>query len=235
MSDYKDKHEDWQPGHRNTQTSVEQRKVDTLTAFKQRLNAEAPTAVADPIEDPEHRFLRGSRFQQEKENPFKLPLHTREQLEGEARALRDAEVAVYAASSPVRTFSTGATRDTSEGKNDYEGFLSPLVIEAYGDYMQEHQRQSDGSIRPSDNWQKGMPFDVYMKSLLRHVIDFWKLHRGYSVKAELRGGVWVLPTKRTLLCSILFNAMGYLHELLKAEPTCNCESNSRCADCRRIA
>ena len=36
-------------------------------------------------------------------------------------------------------------------------------------------------------------------------------------KAEKRGGVWKVPTKKTVLCSILFNTMGYLHELLKAE------------------
>ena len=56
-----------------------------------------------------------------------------------------------------------------------------------------------------------------MKSLLRHVMDLWRLHRGYPVKAEKRGGKWKVPTIKTVLCSILFNTMGYLHELLKAE------------------
>lgn len=117
----------------------------------------------------------------------------------------------------LRTFSTGATRDTAQHKNDYEGFLSPIVLEAYGDYMNEHRTQPDGALRDSDNWQLGIPRDAYMKSLLRHVMDLWKLHRGWAVKPEIRGGVPQLPTKKSVLCSILFNTMGYLHELLKEE------------------
>ena len=117
----------------------------------------------------------------------------------------------------MRTFDTGATRDSDEGKNDYEGFLSPLVLEAFGDYMAEHQIQSDGSRRSSDNWQKGIPINAYMSSMLRHVFDLWRLHRGWPVKAEKRAGVMKFPTKKTLLCSILFNVQGYLHELLKEE------------------
>ena len=32
----------------------------------------------------------------------------------------------------IRKFKSGATRDTNEGKYDYEGFLHPVVIEAFG-------------------------------------------------------------------------------------------------------
>ena len=39
----------------------------------------------------------------------------------------------------MRTFDTGATRDTNTDKPDYEGFLSPLVIERYGQFMMKHQ------------------------------------------------------------------------------------------------
>lgn len=104
----------------------------------------------------------------------------------------------------IRTFETGATRDTDVGKNDYEGFLSPLVIERFGDYMTKHRRQSDGKLRDSDNWQKGIPRPQYIKSLFRHFIDLWKAHRGYDV----------IDVEETL-CAIVFNAMGYLHEWLK--------------------
>jgi hypothetical protein len=55
----------------------------------------------------------------------------------------------------IRISKTGATRDTSNGKNDYEGFNNPLVELAFGDYMTEHRIQSDGSLRDSDNWQQG--------------------------------------------------------------------------------
>ena len=73
----------------------------------------------------------------------------------------------------MRTFDTGATRDTNTDKPDYEGFLSPLVIERYGQFMMKHQKQSDGTIRASDNWQKGMPQDVYVKSGFRHFMEWW--------------------------------------------------------------
>lgn len=109
----------------------------------------------------------------------------------------------------MRHFDTGATRDNEEGKNDYEGFLSPLVLERFGDYMTEHRRQSDGGIRASDNWQKGIPKDAYIKSNWRHFLELWKIHRG-----------WVPYNRKTLedaLCAILFNTQGYLHETLKNE------------------
>lgn len=117
----------------------------------------------------------------------------------------------------VRTFDTGATRDTAEGKNDYEGFLSPLVLESYGDYMTEHRIQGDGSLRAADNWQKGIPIDAYRSSLIRHVFTAWRLWRGYSVKEEKIGGVLRQPTLIETLNGVLFNTMGLLHELLKQE------------------
>ena len=77
----------------------------------------------------------------------------------------------------ARYFSTGATRDTDQGKLDYEAFLSPIVLRRYGEYMHEHRMQSDGELRDGDNWQKGMPRDQYMKSGFRHFMDWWTFHR----------------------------------------------------------
>lgn len=108
----------------------------------------------------------------------------------------------------VRTFATGANRDVDTGKPDYEGFLSPLVIEAFGTYMNFNRRLRDGSLRDSDNWQRGMPQDVYMKSGWRHFFDWWREHRGIATKEGL---VWAL-------CGLLFNLQGYLHEKLKEDP-----------------
>lgn len=71
-------------------------------------------------------------------------------------------------SNKIRTFDTGATRDTDEGKLDFEGFLSPLALERFAEYMNKHRQQSDGSLRDSDNWQKGIPVKQYMKSMWRH-------------------------------------------------------------------
>jgi len=107
--------------------------------------------------------------------------------------------------SKIRTFKSGATRDTDESKADYEGFLSSLVIKRYGEYMTKHRLQPDGKLRDSDNWQKGIPKDTYMKSGWRHFLDWWLEHRGF----ESREGI------EDALCAILFNAGGYLHELLK--------------------
>ena len=114
----------------------------------------------------------------------------------------------------MRRFKSGATRDDDNTKLDFEGFLSPLVIEAYGDYMHQHRIQSDGSLRDSDNWQAGIPFTAYIKSLFRHFIDLWFLHRGYE-RYDKKDGHKI--TKKEALCAILFNAQGYLHEEIKGE------------------
>lgn len=108
----------------------------------------------------------------------------------------------------VRTFASGATRDLDASKLDYEGFLSPYVLQAYADYMHGKRPMADGSLRDSDNWQKGMPLDSYMKSGYRHFMDWWANHRGNSHVAQ--------EPLETALCALLFNVMGYLHETVKA-------------------
>jgi hypothetical protein len=105
----------------------------------------------------------------------------------------------------IRRFNSGATRDIDNDKIDYEGFLSPLVLQAFGEYMNKHRYQSNGAVRDSDNWQKGIPKDVYMKSALRHIHDLWMEHRKY----KSRDGI------DSALGGLLFNVMGYWFELLK--------------------
>ena len=107
-----------------------------------------------------------------------------------------------------RNFETGAYRDTDEGKYDYEGFLSPLVLERYAEYMNKHRLQSDGRMRDSDNWQAGIPKKEYMKSGWRHFFDWWKEHRGVQTQDSCEG-------VEDALCALIFNSMGYLHEVLK--------------------
>jgi len=108
----------------------------------------------------------------------------------------------------MREFETGATRDTDEGKLDYEGFLSPLVLYRYAEYMHKHRIQADGKLRDSDNWQKGIPIDAYMKSMWRHFFDVWALHRDKE---------WVATEKNQeeALCALMFNVAGMLHEVLR--------------------
>lgn len=105
----------------------------------------------------------------------------------------------------MRKFATGATRDTDVNKLDFEGFYNPLVMQRFAEYMNENRVQADGEMRESDNWQKGIPKDAYMKSGFRHFHDWWMNHRGY----ESREGI------EKALCGLIFNAQGYLLELLK--------------------
>lgn len=106
----------------------------------------------------------------------------------------------------MREFPTGANRDTDTGKLDFDGFLSPLVVEEFAKYMHLHRHLPDGSTRSSDNWQKGIPIDEYMKSLWRHFFHVWKAHRGYERDDD---------ALMAALMAVIFNASGYAHELLK--------------------
>lgn len=114
----------------------------------------------------------------------------------------------------VRTFATGATRNTDTTKLDFEGFLHPLVLRRFAEYMHTHRLQSDGRLRAADNWQRGIPADVYMKSLFRHFMDVWSLHRGVSVTSPETGEpVEVIEA----LMACLFNVQGLAFELLREE------------------
>lgn len=110
----------------------------------------------------------------------------------------------------VRSFDTGATRSSDDGRYDPEGFLSPIVIERFCEYMNHNRIQADGSTRASDNWQAGIPLDQYMKGAWRHFLHLWTRHRGYQVMDEKAA-----KDMEDDLCALLFNLSGYLHELLK--------------------
>ena len=106
----------------------------------------------------------------------------------------------------MRTFNTGATRDSNLNKPDYEGFLSPIVIQRFGQYMSKHRIQSDGTQRDSDNWQKGIPKQIYLESAWRHFLDWWLHDRGFGNQAK--------EPLEEALCALMFNVQGYLHEHL---------------------
>ena len=65
--------------------------------------------------------------------------------EREMPTKEDFEVTV--GGSTKRTFDTGASRDTEAGKLDFEGFLSPPVLERYAEYLNKHRVMADGSTR----------------------------------------------------------------------------------------
>lgn len=106
-----------------------------------------------------------------------------------------------------REFESGANRNSSEGKFDYEGFNSALVDHSFAKYMHHHRKLEDGTLRDSDNWQKGFGdnhFDVCMKSAWRHFVDMWKEHRNLSSRDGIDSAI----------CGLLFNVMAYYHKLL---------------------
>lgn len=107
----------------------------------------------------------------------------------------------------VRSFDTGATRDTATNKFEFDGFLSPRVLLLFANYMHKHRHQSDGTLRDSDNWQKGIPNDVCFSSLLRHVMDVWVVLQGDPHMAR--------EPIIDALCAIIFNAQAILLNLTK--------------------
>jgi hypothetical protein len=119
----------------------------------------------------------------------------------------------------LRTFDSGATRDTAANKIDPEGFLDPFVIATFSEYMNRHRIQSDGGLRDSDNWQKGFTRAAIIKSLWRHFLDVWLMHRGNPPQSQDHFEVWIKRGKeaalREALCGILFNAQAYLRESLR--------------------
>jgi len=104
----------------------------------------------------------------------------------------------------MRYFATGATRDTSQDKLDFDGFLSIEVLTEFAKYMHKHRKQSDGSLRASDNWRKGIPRECYRKSAWRHFLDWASLHRSGKDTIEAA-------------CALLFNIFGDTFEALKAQ------------------
>jgi hypothetical protein len=112
----------------------------------------------------------------------------------------------------MRSFEGGATRNTDEGKIDYEGFLSPFALKAYCEYLDKHRVQADGKLRDSDNWQSGFGPGVCMKSLLRHTWDAWMIHRGGVVFEDGK-----VVSKKDALCAAMFNIMSQLHDMEKPE------------------
>jgi hypothetical protein len=105
-----------------------------------------------------------------------------------------------------RTFASGATRDTANGKLELHRYFSPKCVRRFAEYMQQHQIDSNGNYRPGNNWQKGMPREVFVASMFRHFLEVWE-------RWDDIGGL-DNPTTEDALCAIIFNAQGLLLELL---------------------
>ncbi len=118
----------------------------------------------------------------------------------------------------LRTFVTGATRDTASNKIDPEAFFDPLVMAEFSDYMDRHRVQANGSLRDGDNWQQGFTRESVMKSLWRHFLDLWLIHRGHRPISKDHRAVYdrhgKVKAQREILCALYFNVAAYLREVL---------------------
>jgi Domain of unknown function (DUF1937) len=103
---------------------------------------------------------------------------------------------------PARVFATGAKRDVEVGKLDFDGSFSPYALEAVAEYMHRH---NSAAHRAEENWKMGMPLRSFMKSGWRHFHAWWSSH--YAAEPD-----------KDAICGLIFNAMGYLHELTKPPP-----------------
>ena len=110
----------------------------------------------------------------------------------------------------LRSFDGGAIRDTNIGKLEYYGFLSPLVLKRYSEYMNKHRTLPDGGLRGSDNWKSLFGKDhnkICFDSLLRHLMDVWLIMDGYSDEAR--------EPLEEALCAMSFNINALLLKILK--------------------
>jgi hypothetical protein len=110
-------------------------------------------------------------------------------------------------------FSTGATRNRKEDELAFEGFISPLVLLSFARYMHKHRFTADGTVRDPDNWQKGMPVESYMDSMIRHVVDLWLIHRGYLKLAR--------ESQLDAANGVLFNIQGIILNLMELQEAHN--------------
>lgn len=131
----------------------------------------------------------------------------------------------------IRKFESGATRSPLGNKLQLEGYLNPLVIKRFGEYMKKHQTDSAGNQREADNWQLGMGRDSHIDSKHRHDLDLWLHHRGYADRAD--------EPLEEALCAIMFNTMGYLLDVLKEKRDSSLSSTKQvfkvqCMVCHRM-
>lgn len=97
----------------------------------------------------------------------------------------------------MRTFKSGAIRDSEEEKEDYTETISWTAFKRYAKYMTACKKKYGAG-----NFKKGMPIDAYERSLLRHV-------QKYMENKYEQGNVEV---ESDHLSAIVFNVFGIMHE-----------------------
>lgn len=99
-------------------------------------------------------------------------------------------------------FSSGAIRDSQEGKNDFIETISYLGFDRYAGYMTSKKKKYG-----SGNFKKGIDITSYEKSLIRHWVKY--------MKNKYEGGKD--EPLEDHISAIIFNAFGILHEEERAK------------------
>ena len=146
-------------------------------------------------------------FREEVEPKVLTAAQVMERIEGDFEQLRQESVETQEErnnrlwnedTANIRQFDSGATRSPLADKLQYSGFLSPIVLKRYAEYMHKHRKQENGELRYADNWQKGIPNTSALDSLLRHTMDVWLHQRGFEKE--------MTESLLESLCAIVFNA-----------------------------
>lgn len=106
-----------------------------------------------------------------------------------------------------RVFETGATRSPLGNKLEYDGYLNPLVLKRFAEYMKKHQTQADGQQRAADNWQLNIDMKSLHDSKKRHDIDVWLHIKGYPEEAT--------EDMEESLCAAIFGNMAMLKQVME--------------------
>jgi hypothetical protein len=98
----------------------------------------------------------------------------------------------------MRTFETGAVRDSDTNKEDYIETISWTAFKRYAKYM-----TSKKSRYGQGNFKKGIPIESYEQSLVRHLQKY--LANKYEDGTEEKDD--------DHLSAMVFNLFGIMHEL----------------------
>lgn len=113
----------------------------------------------------------------------------------------------------AQVFETGAMRDLSEDKLDFEGCLTPELLTAYAEYMRTTGRMANGTLRNTNNWKKGMPIGGYMKSLWRHMVALHAAYLSDATQDEYGG-----EGEFEAAMAMMFNIQGFVFERIRENP-----------------
>jgi hypothetical protein len=80
--------------------------------------------------------------------------------------MKDEQKFVVKDSGTRQKFSTGAQRDTQEGKGRFDLLPSHALVRLAQHFENGAKKYDD------DNWRKGIPLNRYLDSALRHLIKF---------------------------------------------------------------